>query len=450
MANILALDIGTTTIIGLLYDTKTNKIIGIKEIYHNGFVKNADLLKSEINPSVLCKELFNVLNSFNKYSIDGISLTGQMHGFIALDKYYKPVTNFITWMDKRALHQNSTGKTYLEEFLQLLNFKPKNSMIGYMASNLYAMKQSGSLPREAQHFVTIHDFVSNELCGRALIDPSFAESTGFFDSYNVKWNNELINKCGFSPDQFSEIQDTSTFIGNHKDIPVFVGLGDNQASVLGSIEKIDEMLLINIGTGGQVSLVLKKGENISPEIETRMFVEEMRLAIGAALCSGKSYEIIMRFIKDIGSIYFNTFLNDKDVYSLMEKNNNINTSMLCEPTFLGTREDPNRTGKFYNINLNNFTISDFLGALSNGIIEELYNLYKKINVERKSIIASGGLVKKSLKIQKVIQKIFSKELLLTGCDQEAAMGAVISAAKGLKIINSFEDIRKFIKYHATN
>jgi sugar (pentulose or hexulose) kinase len=155
---------------------------------------------------------------------------------------------------------------------------------------------------------------------------------------------------------------------------------------------------------------------------------------------------MMRFIKDIGIIYFNKLLDEKDIYALMEKNNNFNTNMHCEPTFLGTRDKPDKQGSFFNINVNNFTIEDFLGALSRGIITELYQLYKRINVNRKSIVASGGLVKKNLNFQKIIKTIFDKELLLTGCNQEAAMGAVISAAKGLNIIKSFKDTSQFITY----
>jgi sedoheptulokinase len=445
MANILALDVGTTTIIGLLYDSVKSDIIEITESFHNGFIEHSEPLKSEINPFVLLTQVQNVINYFNKYTIEGISLTGQMHGFVVLDKDFRPVSNFITWMDKRALNKNNKGKTYLVEFLQLSDFKPKNSMIGYMAPNLYAMKKSSELPKNASHFVTIHDFISHELCGNAIIDPSFAESTGFFDSNINKWDEKLINKCGFSCEQFSEIQDTSTRIGYYKNIPVFVGLGDNQASVLGSISQIDEMALINLGTGGQVSLVLTN-ENISPDVETRVFVESKKLAVGVTLCSGKAYEIMMRFIKDIGKIYFNKLLDEKTIYALMEKNINFNTNMRCEPTFLGTRDNPDKEGSFFNINVNNFTVEDFLGSLSKGIIEELYQLYKKINVNRKIIVASGGLVKKSLNFQKIINTIFGKELYLTGCNQEAAMGAVISAAKGLNIIESFKDASQFITY----
>lgn len=445
MSNILTLDIGTTTIIGLLYNSVKNDIIEITESFHNGFIEHADPLKSEINPFSILTQVQNVIDYFKRYTIEGISLTGQMHGFVVLDKFYKPLTNFITWMDKRALKKCNGKKTYLDEFLQLLGYKPKNSMMGYMAPNLYAMKKSSELPKNAAHFVTIHDFISQKLCGKAIIDPSFAESTGFFDSITNKWDEKLINKCGFSYEQFSEIQDTSTRIGYYKNIPVFVGLGDNQATVLGSISQTDEMALINIGTGGQVSLVLTN-ENVSPNVETRVFVEGMKMAVGASLCSGKAYEIMMRFIKDIGKIYFNKLLDEKTIYALMEKNNNFNTNMHCEPTFLGTRENPDKEGSFSNINVNNFTVEDFLGALSKGIIEELYQLYKKINVNRKSIVASGGLVKKSLNFQKIIKTIFDKELYLTGCNQEAAMGAVISAAKGLNIIKSFKDASQFITY----
>jgi sedoheptulokinase len=446
MSKVLALDVGTTTIVGLLYDTDINGIIEITENYHNGFVNASDPLRSEISPLKLLDQVLHVLNYFNKYTIDGISLTGQMHGFIALDKNHKPVTNFFTWMDKVALHKNSNGITYLDEFLHLLGYEPKNSMIGYMAPNLYAIKKMGTLPKNAYYFGTIHDFITYELCQKAVIDPSFAESTGFYDSNKNYWNEELIRKCGFSIEQFSEINNTSTHIGFYKNIPVFTGLGDNQASVLGSIANMDEMVLINIGTGGQVSLVLSN-ETINPIIETRVFVEGKKIAVGVTLCSGKAYESMMKFIKNIGLIYFNKLLDDKDIYILMEKNNKYNTDVCCEPTFLGSRDDPNKYGSFYNINLNNFTIEDFLGALSKGIIEELYSHYKKINVKRETVVASGGLIKKNDVFQNIIKNIFNKELLLTNCNQEAALGAAIVAIKGLKVINTFMEAGKFIKYN---
>ena len=130
----------------------------------------------------------------------------------------------------------------------------------------------------------------------------------------------------------------------------------------------------------------------------------------------------------------------------MEKNNKYNTNLCCDPTFLGTREDPNKYGSFYNINLNNFTIEDFLGALSRGIIEELYSHYKKIDAKRETVVASGGLIKKNRVFQNIIKSIFNKELLLTGCNQEAALGAAVAAIKGLEIIEDFTEAGKFIKY----
>jgi len=49
------------------------------------------------------------------------------------------------------------------------------------------------------------------------------------------------------------------------------------------------MILINVGTGGQVSLVLSN-EMLPPHIETRVFIEGKKIAVGVTLCSGKAYE----------------------------------------------------------------------------------------------------------------------------------------------------------------
>jgi sugar (pentulose or hexulose) kinase len=84
---------------------------------------------------------------------------------------------------------------------------------------------------------------------------------------------ELINALGYSEILLPKIAEPGTFIGDvGKHIPqltgtpIFLGMGDNQGSVLGAIfEKKFETsynktnsMVISIGTSGQISAVVKE------------------------------------------------------------------------------------------------------------------------------------------------------------------------------------------------
>src|SRR5262249_57349897 len=55
-------------------------------------------------------------------------------------------------------------------------------------------------------------------------------------------------------------------------LPVFVGVGDNQASFFGSVADRAASVLVNVGTGGQVAL-WHTATRYDPQIETRPFFD---------------------------------------------------------------------------------------------------------------------------------------------------------------------------------
>jgi sedoheptulokinase len=145
------------------------------------------------------------------------------------------------------------------------------------------------VPENAKAYCTIHDLFVMQLCGlkAAKVHISDAASFGLFDLESGSFSN------GFAP----KIENGFAIAGNYKNIPVSVAIGDNQASVFSTL-KDENDLLINVGTGSQVSIISDKvvsGENL----ETRPYFENKFLIVGAALCGGRAYSVLKNFYKEV-------------------------------------------------------------------------------------------------------------------------------------------------------
>ena len=74
--------------------------------------------------------------------------------------------------------------------------------------------------------------------------------------------------------------------------------GDNQASFLGAAGDEENILLVNMGTGGQIS-VLSSQYFSGDGIEARPFLNRKYLLAGASLCGGKAYALLEQFFRKI-------------------------------------------------------------------------------------------------------------------------------------------------------
>ena len=73
-------------------------------------------------------------------------------------------------------------------------------------------------------------------------------------------------------------------------------IGDNQASFLGSVGMQAGAALVNMGTGGQISLLSDQYFE-APGIEARPLKKGKYLLVGSSLCGGRAYAALERFFK---------------------------------------------------------------------------------------------------------------------------------------------------------
>ena len=227
-------------------------------------------------------------------------------------------------------------------------------------------------------------------------------------------------------------------------MPVTVSIGDNQASVLSSCKEND--LLINVGTGSQVSIVSNKVV-FADNIETRPYFENKNLIVGSALCGGRAYSLLKDFYREI--ISYKTEITDDEVYSIMGRMlTSIDTpTVCCDTRFAGSRADQTVKGSFLGVTTENFKASEFTSALLNGMGEELYQMYVKMNEKKSSIVGSGNGVRKNSYLIKSLEKLFSAKLKTPIHQEEAAFGSAIFGLIAIKYKSGVKDAQSIIKYN---
>lgn len=449
---VLGIDFGTTSYGACLYDNKSKEIAFANKqntsVIFDGLKSEFDIKKLESDFYSFIQYLAKV---FDLKGTEAISVTGNMHSFF-LVKDNIPITNIITWQDQRALEKNENGISYLDYING--NYKSLFSKFQYLVSPGYAVttllplqkliNTAGCSLRFAPDFI-VKKLIGDTPYDSIPIDPSIAHSSGFYALENKDWNWKLINALGYNEIRLPKIDEPGTFVGDvGKHIPqltgtpIFLGMGDNQASVLGAIfekksetsnNKINSMV-ISIGTSGQISAVVKEIKKISKYIDYRPFLNNYYLLVGASLSAGKTIEAIKDFIKNFINLACKKNVEDNQVYEFIQNSILPVSPLKFRATLNGTRYNPQLRGAIDNISLNNFTIQNLITATAYGIVEELYKYYREMDINYEDIIGVGNGLQKNKYFINIIKKVFNKNFYLSKLEETTSFGAAVCAMKG--------------------
>ena len=161
------------------------------------------------DPNIIIEKVDVVVREFEaKYSdIASIGIDGQMHGVIYEDQAGKTVSPLSTWKDNRG-NLPFGESSFVSEMERISGCKMST---GLGLSTHYWMTKNHRIPAEAVKICSIFDYAAMRLTGRKI---------------------PVI---------------TGKIPGG---IPVSIGIGDNQASFIGSIRSMEMSALVNMGTGG--------------------------------------------------------------------------------------------------------------------------------------------------------------------------------------------------------
>jgi sedoheptulokinase len=433
----VGLDIGTTTIGGVVLDSDCQTPVG-SIVKKNTAVLNSGQVWEKIqDPRLILASIAEILAGFKaKYpDIKGIGVTGQMHGIVYLDQRGEVVSPLYTWQDGRGDLVYQDGLTYAEYLSVLTGYQMAS---GYGLTTHFYNSRNQLVPQEAVCLCTIGDYVAMRLAGRKrpVCDPSNAASLGIFDLKNAVFARGALFKAGFDSAFLPELTVDVKAIGKTRGgISIFPAIGDNQASFIGAVRDIEKSFLLNIGTGSQVSAFSNEFVEIFG-IELRPFPTGGYILVGAPLCGGKSYALLESFFRKV----IRAFGSDgtRDLYNMMNQIGdtalNHSDPLIISTKFNGMRGDPGVRGLIGNISLTNFTPENLIAGFIKGMVAELtefYNLFpQEIKEKADTLVGSGNGVRKNQLLQKILARGFKRELKVPRYGEEASLGAALLAATG--------------------
>lgn len=450
----LGIDIGTSSLSAQLVDITT----GVP-LHTYAFDHEADIVTVAGNDAfaqdaaMLCDKAQSLCSSIVRAfpSVVCIGVTGQMHGIVCLGADGKILSPLYTWQNRFGIRSDK-GVSVCEEIKDLCGeWIPS----GYGVNTLYALKKFGLLPENTEQITTVMDLAVMRLCGtnEALIHPTNAASLGLYDIGSASFDGEKAKRLGIDPGVFPRVIGDYSVAGKFEEIAVACAIGDNQAGVFGSLSD-DSGMLINIGTSGQVSVVI--GENDVPAGgEIRPYFGKKRLCSGSILCGGKAYAAFADFVYTAvtglglqtskNEIY--KYLGEIAAQGRAGQAGHTDDVTVCTE-FSGTRADDSRRGHIGNINLANFTPAQFSRGILRGIADEMFALYKSMGDGGKKAsfaAASGNAMRKNAALREIVSQRFAVPLFVPRHTEEAAYGAALYGAISADKLTE-EQAKSLIKY----
>ncbi len=197
----------------------------------------------------------------DKAQIQGIGLSGQMHGLVVLDDREEVIRPAILWNDGR------TGKEteYLNRVIgkeKLSNCTGNIAFAGFTAPKILWMKEN-----EPENFARIckimlpKDYLAYRLSGVFCTDYSDASGTLLLDVEHKCWSGEMLDICGIKEEQLPRLYESWEAVGTLKpeaarelglpgDVKIIAGAGDNAAAAVGTGTVGDGKCNLSLGTSG--------------------------------------------------------------------------------------------------------------------------------------------------------------------------------------------------------
>lgn len=449
--NVLGLDIGTTTVSAVVINRESCEILTSRTIL-NGADLPADVEGGSLQAADLIIEKVLAVTDELKAEygpIGAIGIDGQMHGILYVNEEGRAVSPLYTWQDNRG-NLPCGESTYVAQLQQITG---ENMSTGFGLTTHYWMTMNHQVPAAAAKLCTIFDYAAMRLTGRKapLMHVSGAASLGLYKIHGEDrgWMTEAIARAGMDAAYLPEVAHGCALVGKTPDgIPVSCAIGDNQASFIGSVQHPENSVLVNIGTGGQVSMQCGMQQAID-DLEMRPIVDDSFIIAGSSLCGGRAYALLEGFIRDIAALagYDGGKLYDAMGKIAMEAIE-LKDGWKFDTRFSGTRRQPELRATASNISFDTFDAKHLVGSVINGIVDELYNLYLKMpekpwNLE---LVGSGNGVRKNKALQRAFELRFGAEIKIPAHNEEAAFGAALYGMTAAGMFSSLQEAQENIRY----
>ena len=219
---------------------------------------------------------------------------------------------------------------------------------------------------------------------------------------------------------------------------------------MGSVLEDESSLLVNLGTGGQVSFASGFVE-AGGTIELRPLSDSQYILAGNSLCGGRAYAMLEEFFRAVLKMAGREECGR--LYVAMEKcaaESSRNEALCFDTRYAGTRTDPSRRGSISNLGIDNFTPSAFIQGTLTGITLELFEMYEQMRSlaakKPTRLIGAGNGIRKNRLLRQAVEERFGMTMAIPFHEEEAAYGAALFGMTGAGVFSNMSQARELIRY----
>ncbi len=438
--NLLAIDIGTTSIRGILYSEEGRKL-GMKSIQTPLVFVSSYI---EQRPDVYLDSVVEICRACLTFgSIDAIALTAFRSAPALVDREGNALTNFIMWQDTRNQYI-CNGLMPFNEEIHSVTGAGINTV--FTASKITWWKDHyPEVFKMAYKALIVPDFVMHYMTGVFATDYTYGSRTSLMNIHTLSWDDKMLEYFRLPVDILPELIPqgsvygyvTSSFAdqtGLKPGTPVISAGGDQQCGALGLGSMSESSLVINCGTGSFIVGVSNEVQdphtrlisNVSA-IPDKYIVESNILSSAAAL---------NWLIRELTPDLWQDGSPDYDAFNQLAASSPAGANgVICVPLFqgCGTRDwNPGARASFSNISLTS-TRADMVRAMLEGIASEIVQSIMAMPAhlhESDTAYLGGGMTKSDL-FNQILADMSGKTLIRYEDPQATAIGAFMSASVSL-------------------
>ena len=453
MDYIITLDVGTSSMRAIIYDTCGGSHFTSSFEYHAIFTPPSLV---EQNPDDWREAMTFTMREAAQYAqnkglkITAIAVTSQRASVIPVDKEGNHLYNALTWQDKRSV-------PLCEELLQKISLNAIYKKTGLRANPYFSLPKmlwfkhrAPEIYNKAYKLIGVQDYVIYHLTGEFKTDWSQAARTMLMDIKTFEWDRQMLDISGIDDRLLCELcppgsvagglkTDLANSIGLEAGIPVIMSGGDQQNAAIALNILKPGMAEANTGTGSFVIAYSDKP----------VFDKKCRVLCSASAIPGKW--IVEAGIFNTGSIYRwfreQFYQGESASYKIMDQEASESpigaNGVMLIPHFEGSAApfwNPFAKGVFFNLSLGTKR-GDMGRAILEGIAMEIadnISLIEVISGEIDVISVAGGMTKADL-FNKIQANTFYKKVVRYSNSEASSLGATISAAVTLGIYGSYEE-----------
>ena len=451
----MGLDIGTSAIKAVLFDTESGRI--------TSSAKQATPLLhprsewSEHDPQALWLAAASAIReAASGRKVEAIAISGFAEAGLPLDRSMQPIYPIIAWFDERSKPQI---EYVLERKTEAELFAATGQIIGFSFGLLKTLWLRESMPdvfKRMAMWLSVPDFMHYKLCGQIATDHTLASRTLMFDQSTKQWSPPMLEIAGISVAMLPKIQPSGTAIGHlSRASAELTGLQEETLCVLGGHDHLcgafacggasSGALVDSMGSSQAVIAITGQFDPVAELLENG-YVHYAHIVPGTYLIKGglKAAGKALGWFGDV----FNITAESADLSLLAAYDRKLPYWL---PYFQGSgtpNRQPDAHAMLHGLHTGHSS-GQILLALLEGFAfwlqKNIDSISRITNDDPHQIIAIGGANQNKV-LQQLKAAISGKVLTVPSTPEASAVGAALLAALGCGIANSYTEAANLNQY----